>query len=725
MRFAFTFLSYVLCASLLPLVATTHPVALSSFRSRDKSLKKHFSPSHDRGLKHHPPSRTYPTGAHALRQHHEPRGLIDLDICASADARLLADTARLLGLRALNLDTTLDLCLCLKDLNLFVTTDANVKGLVDLLGPDTVALLLRLLLNTSPNAQQCTMPSHAHRTCSKDDPCHWQCDSDWTRQGNQCVCPSPRASCPSTRPQNYKRDQDEEIKADHEKGMASGNLNPALFNRIRVLANLVVKLRENTKDDPDASDCDADAVDLLSGGVLNLLTAPVVAGLLDAVHDLLGIGTDLNATALIGSDNLLPGLILHAIVGLNDWCDNNPVLADGSNEAGSPIRIELPLDLGLLGPIGADLGLGSSTSGSGTIPVVLSDGSLNPDLLVDLNELINLVIHLRTNATNLLPSDGVVNIDLFLPLFEATAQLLNITTTGGLVSSLVNLGDCAAQLEASLDGSGLQVQPLLDQVIKIVDLALNLQTLCGDQGSTTDGGDAGDSDPYPIDGGLGGIPLIVDAGGLLQSLGLAGLGVGATVGGLGDGLTGTLNGVLGSLGLGGGVDIANPPSNTTLPQVPPSLPLSTDLVSNILIDADALLDSILDLRLGGSDLASACGSLGQHTAPEVQPLLGILTGVNDVLHASVNLGNTTDLNLGLGVLRGCLLRLEDGLGIRVNADLGNTINNLLVTIDSALGTLAGVQLGLGQCGCSRNNTLLAGLRLSVRNHRHALVDVAL
>ncbi|PPQ69711.1 hypothetical protein CVT25_012974 [Psilocybe cyanescens] len=133
----------------------------------------------------------------ASRQYRVPRDL--LDVCINVNANLLADASQLLGLSsllgALNLGADIKLCLCLKDLDLYLDTKDQLSALIGLLGKDTVGALITALINTSKDAKQCTFPQHAHHTCNTSDPCHYACDPPYVNEGGQCVCASPNISC--------------------------------------------------------------------------------------------------------------------------------------------------------------------------------------------------------------------------------------------------------------------------------------------------------------------------------------------------------------------------------------------------------------------------------------------------------------------------------------------------------------------------------------------------
>ncbi|KJA21789.1 hypothetical protein HYPSUDRAFT_202698 [Hypholoma sublateritium FD-334 SS-4] len=137
--------------------------------------------------------------AHVLtsRQHRIARDL--LDVCINANVDLAANASQLLGLGSLlgdlNLGTNVQLCLCLKDLNVYLDTNDDVQALVGLLGKNAVSTIITALINTSPDARQCTFPSNAHHTCNNSDPCHYECDTNYVQNGNTCVCAPPNISC--------------------------------------------------------------------------------------------------------------------------------------------------------------------------------------------------------------------------------------------------------------------------------------------------------------------------------------------------------------------------------------------------------------------------------------------------------------------------------------------------------------------------------------------------
>ncbi|KDR79188.1 hypothetical protein GALMADRAFT_137075 [Galerina marginata CBS 339.88] len=171
------FLSNLALFSLFPtLVSSTHPHALVRRRDYNRSSVPHVLTS---------------------RQHHIARDL--LDVCINVNVDLLANASQLLGLESvlapLDLGAKVELCLCLKDLDIYLETNDEAQVLVGLLGKSTVGALITALINTSPDARHCTFPSNAHHTCNTHDPCHYECDPPYVPQGGVCVCASPYLSC--------------------------------------------------------------------------------------------------------------------------------------------------------------------------------------------------------------------------------------------------------------------------------------------------------------------------------------------------------------------------------------------------------------------------------------------------------------------------------------------------------------------------------------------------
>ncbi|KAF8632663.1 hypothetical protein AX17_004796 [Amanita inopinata Kibby_2008] len=175
MRFSTPFLAFLHVLISTPILAI-HPHVLSHRSQNPK-----------------PPSRTL-----ARLQYHAPRALIDT--CISLDAATAVKTISdlpLVGplLTPLVISAVADLCLCLKDLDIYLDTDSNAEALVNVLGKDATAVLLTAIIDTSPSSRHCTMPPHARRTCNNSDPCHWACEDGFTRQGDVCICPLEKRLC--------------------------------------------------------------------------------------------------------------------------------------------------------------------------------------------------------------------------------------------------------------------------------------------------------------------------------------------------------------------------------------------------------------------------------------------------------------------------------------------------------------------------------------------------
>ncbi|KAJ7750421.1 hypothetical protein DFH07DRAFT_775117 [Mycena maculata] len=172
MRFASTLIVSSLVALILPLVSAIHPVP-------------------------HSPSRNL-----GRLQHHEKRDLID--VCVSIPS-LTADLLSLLGLN-------IQLCLCLKDLNLYLDTldDVDLRGIAN--------TTIQALVGEQGDSAKCApLPPHAHRECTYGNPCAFQCDSGYTLQGGQCVSNSgpsaiPRSLKPRAAPITTLKDAQEHCK---------------------------------------------------------------------------------------------------------------------------------------------------------------------------------------------------------------------------------------------------------------------------------------------------------------------------------------------------------------------------------------------------------------------------------------------------------------------------------------------------------------------------------
>ncbi|KAF5366278.1 hypothetical protein D9758_005666 [Tetrapyrgos nigripes] len=111
-----------------------------------------------------------------------------VDVCI--DLSTIASLSPLLG-------GDLELCLCLKDLNVFL--DAHVGLDSDVLGLRTV--LTAMLGSAFESAPSCgRLPAHTHRACTTSNPCHYECNTGYQLIGTQCVCNGCLTPSPVPRP---------------------------------------------------------------------------------------------------------------------------------------------------------------------------------------------------------------------------------------------------------------------------------------------------------------------------------------------------------------------------------------------------------------------------------------------------------------------------------------------------------------------------------------------
>lgn len=559
---------------------------------------------------------------------------------------------------------------------------------------------------------------------------------------------------------------------------SSSNLNGDLLNRLGVLFNLVSKLRAQTDAKSSVPDSRRDAEMGIALGCVNILDAATVRALIDSIVNLVDLGVALNTTVSTSSVDLLPGLILHTALGLRNWCTSHPILADGSTNLDTAIYVDFQVDLPILGLLDMDstvhiatsLGADVNTNVSSDITLTsniatandvdgadcdetlhFTGGVLDHDLSAQLKDLVEAIIALQNLAHHLLPatntsSHNTVTIAAMIPILDATVQLLHSFTEDDLLIAVRSIGDSAVQLEAALDGCAcirrMHLGPLLSQLIKVINIALNVVAWCEDHSVIVPGPDstAGAGTNVNVTVGIGAQPLIANAGQLLASLGLGGQGfvsaaISSSVGVSGDAALGA---ILQSVGLGSADTQANATTNA-------SVHANTDIVSNLLVSTNALLGDVLTLRLRGNSLAGACGcSPTQGTSPpsgsasvdsstQTNVALSILTNINSVLGASLDLSNVASLLEGLSYLEACLSQLNGtlntsiGAGVQSDSDVGTTttglVADLAVAVRNTLGSLTTVQTTLDHCGCSKEEKVLSAIRLVVGNMREALVGV--
>ncbi|KAJ7040710.1 hypothetical protein C8F04DRAFT_225444 [Mycena alexandri] len=115
-------------------------------------------------------------------QHREPRDLIDICVVIP---NLVVDVLNLLGLGA-------DVCLCLKDLDLYLRANVTAS-----LQQQTIANV-KAAIGKAPNSGQCnSLPAHAQRQCSVVNPCAFICVDGYTldSESQMCVCSAPNTEC--------------------------------------------------------------------------------------------------------------------------------------------------------------------------------------------------------------------------------------------------------------------------------------------------------------------------------------------------------------------------------------------------------------------------------------------------------------------------------------------------------------------------------------------------
>ncbi|KAF9465897.1 hypothetical protein BDZ94DRAFT_1306630 [Collybia nuda] len=132
----------------------------------------------------------------ASRQFKYRRDIVD--VCISIDGQLFAI---LTGILNPELYADLKICLCLKDLNIWLDSSAEAQILIGLLGRNTVSTLLTQVLTLyigtplNPYGKTCTLPTNARRICQVGEPCAFECEENYTRVGDTCVCEAPYMEC--------------------------------------------------------------------------------------------------------------------------------------------------------------------------------------------------------------------------------------------------------------------------------------------------------------------------------------------------------------------------------------------------------------------------------------------------------------------------------------------------------------------------------------------------
>ncbi|KAF8192972.1 hypothetical protein BJ912DRAFT_251831 [Pholiota molesta] len=583
------FLSLATLFSLSPPVHSIHPHALS------RRAHGHSSPPY----------------ALTSRQHHVARDL--LDICINADLNLGVDVSQILDLGSLlgptDLGTTVHLCLCLKDLNIYLETNDDIQALVTLLGKNVVSALITALIDTSPDAKQCTFPPNAHHTCNNSDPCHYECDTNYVRNGDTCVCAPPNISCNG-------------VCGSFPKGCGSAVPAKKRAEPIRTLAQAKAACKPH------------EAVCGVSGGVgafafecIDISTTKDSCGGCMVPHPFVDeapghqtVGKDCgNISNVKSSTCSAKKCIVHSCQ--NGWLPDPTKEECLSSSTGSRMRrvrrSALPLvvnatsnaniDSGLVTQlvaiVDAVLGLGVPQANSTLSPVPASTSSSST--FSTISAIYSLFNDVRRATGNLIASSTVS---------EFLAKTDNLLDTSALLKSMLNDCRCIHSLGLS------EVSAELTNLIASVS---TMQNWCSHNsiipGSTIPSSDS----PHQ--------PIVIGLTDLLADLGLNGKS-GASVNGLGNSLSSSANGLLddASLGLNNykRTDVANIGANATI---------NSDLLAKIV----ALVDLIINLRGDTTSLpvSSTTANLSSPSSPT--STLDVNGLVNSILIATVHILNSS------------------------------------------------------------------------------------
>ncbi|KAI9453933.1 hypothetical protein F5148DRAFT_985380 [Russula earlei] len=96
-------------------------------------------------------------------------------------------------------ERSIDVCLCLSALPLFIETDVVAILAVTLAGEDAVTgILTKLILGAAPKTS-CVYPPHSTPACVGRNPCGFQCEDGYSPSPpvapTTCACPPPNVVC--------------------------------------------------------------------------------------------------------------------------------------------------------------------------------------------------------------------------------------------------------------------------------------------------------------------------------------------------------------------------------------------------------------------------------------------------------------------------------------------------------------------------------------------------
>ncbi|KAM6494980.1 hypothetical protein JOM56_009603 [Amanita muscaria] len=377
----------------------------------------------------------------ARLQYRVPRALIDT--CVSLDADVSLDALQQLSileplLAPLATSAATDLCLCLKDLDIYLGTNTNVQAL------NEISATLAALIDTSPDSRQCDLPPNAKRSCTSSEPCRWTCETNFIREDETCVCSPPNRLCngicsescgviPSSVPRlskaKYKRQQ--KVARD-----AVVYPDDSLLDQLASLLKLAVELKlGGSRLSTSPASYEGILYPVLQS-VAGLLTSPQVASLLtntdnllDSLNaslkelndcncinsfDLRGLTAHLEAM-LAGTDNLKRRLATDPIGTIGTTSNSTSNRARMSNASNMPIGLNLS---GLLDSLGLHIDLETDNDliaflldGFGTTDATAFSGPLlETNVAINLNTLLDSVLRLVLDTNDALKLN--VSLDL-------------------------------------------------------------------------------------------------------------------------------------------------------------------------------------------------------------------------------------------------------------------------------------------------------------------------
>ena len=388
----------------------------------------------------------------------------------------------------------------------------------------------------------------------------------------------------------------------------------------------------------DLSPINTDIINSIINATADIINAPTVTSLVSGIGALVNVNSlasslldHCGCVNALGLGPLVANLaqVVNASLEMKDWCDTYPVTripqfpATGSPGAGTLTSVsnidELPIDvglsnlLGLLEPVESGVAasrLGTATStltngnwgdlGSGLLgmgdvtAVTAAWGVLNPELVVQLEGLMNLVTELQASCSpsgpTPLDASTLLDPNLVADVVQKAFNLLDSPTVNSLVTNTDALITANSALQTALTNCACADILGLDNMVKylvlVTNAALGLKNWCSSNPLVISQRVASTSSPSPPSGTLlpmsatfttigapssstaltvasepipstfpvapaaGGIPVVIGVNHLLSGSGLSGI-KGAIAGdGIGNGLSSLTDGTLNGLGVG-------------------------------------------------------------------------------------------------------------------------------------------------------------------------------